>query len=258
MRPDAYSRFCFDKRPGGEKSFVQARKAERYYGAQLRKIARHVGELIGIDPPADLMQSFRLKERLRKYSEAITPWASSVAERMLADVSRRDRDAWRARSAEMGRLLRTEIAEAPTGHAMRRLLGEQVGLITSLPTEAGERVHRLVQEGMVNSTRASEISREIMRSGEVAESRARTIARTEVGRAATTLTQVRAESVGSEGYIWRIADRGARPSHKAMEGKFVRWDSPPTLDGLRGHAGCLPNCRCLPEPVLPGFFAVEI
>jgi uncharacterized protein with gpF-like domain len=39
-----------------------------------------------------------------------------------------------------------------------------------------------------------------------------------------------------------------------MEGKFVRWDEPPTLDNLTGHAGALPNCRCRPEPVIPDEF----
>jgi uncharacterized protein with gpF-like domain len=36
-----------------------------------------------------------------------------------------------------------------------------------------------------------------------------------------------------------------------MEGKFVTWDDPPTLDGMKGHAGQFPNCRCYPEPVIP-------
>jgi hypothetical protein len=32
-----------------------------------------------------------------------------------------------------------------------------------------------------------------------------------------------------------------------MKDKFVRWDNPPTLDGMTGHAGCLPNCECWSE-----------
>lgn len=244
-------RFSFD-RVAGTKSFVQARKVERYYGAQLRKIARHVGELVSASPPADLLQAAALGDRLRKYTDLIGPWARSVAERMIADVSRRDRQAWRARSAEMGRALRQEIEAAPTGEVMRALMAEQVGLITSLPMEAAQRVHRLTLEGITNSPRASEVAAEIMRTGEVTQSRANLIARTEVGRTATALTQARAEHIGSEGYIWRTAhDADVRPSHKAMDGKFVRWDQPPTLDGLTGHAGAIPNCRCTPLPVVP-------
>lgn len=45
--------------------------------------------------------------------------------------------------------------------------------------------------------------------------------------------------------------KAARPSHRAMEGRFVSWDSPPRLDGMTGHAGEFPYCRCYPEPVIP-------
>jgi hypothetical protein len=36
-----------------------------------------------------------------------------------------------------------------------------------------------------------------------------------------------------------------------MEGQFVKWDDPQKLDGMTGHAGEFPNCRCYPEPVVP-------
>jgi hypothetical protein len=36
-----------------------------------------------------------------------------------------------------------------------------------------------------------------------------------------------------------------------MKDKFVRWDNPPTLDGMTGHAGCLPNCKCWSEVQIP-------
>lgn len=153
----------------------------------------------------------------------------------------------------MSRGLRREIQTAPTGELFQALLNEQVTLIKSLPLEAAQRVHELTIKGLEDSTRASEIAKEIARSGEVAMSRANLIARTEVARTASTLTQSRAEHVGSEGYIWRTSDDSdVRHSHKQMNGKFVRWDSPPTLsDGTTTHAGQIYNCRCYPEPVLP-------
>ncbi|EFI2486087.1 phage minor head protein, partial [Escherichia coli] len=62
----------------------------------------------------------------------------------------------------------------------------------------------------------------------------------------------RALSIGSNGYIWRTAEDGdVRHSHREMEGKFVEWGKPPTLDGMTGHAGELPNCRCYKEIVFP-------
>lgn len=131
-------------------------------------------------------------------------------------------------------------------------MADQVTLIKSLPLEAAERVHRLAIEGIETGGRASSLAAEIMRTGEVTQSRATLIARTETGRVSTVLTQVRAEHIGSPGYTWRtVGDSDVRPSHRAMDRQFVPWGKPPTLDGLTGHAGAIPNCRCYCEPVIP-------
>ena len=135
---------------------------------------------------------------------------------------------------------------------MQDRIAENVRLIKSIVTHSADEVAKLVQESMATGMRAEDLAKRIEHVGEVSKSRARTIAATEVSKAGTALTRARAESVGSEGYIWRTARDGAvRDSHRMMEGKFVRWDSPPTLDGMTGHAGEFPNCRCYPEPVIP-------
>lgn len=206
-------------------------------------------------PPGDPATAVTIEQLLRRYAEALTPWAEATAARMLADIERRDEQAWKAwmaQAQEMSRALQAEIRNAPTGETMRALMAEQVGLIKSIPLDAAERVHRLTIEGIEDSTRAREISKAIQESGEVAKSRADLIARTEVTRTATTLTQARALHVGSQGYIWRTAGDGdVRESHREMNGKFVAWDDPPTLDKMAGHAGQFPNCRCYPEPAIP-------
>jgi len=217
------------------------------YSRALRKVAAHVGELVRAFPdPSDP----RLAEALLKYSEALDGWARVVAQKMLAAVAHRDIKAWREITKGMSLALRNEIENAPTGQAMRGLMADQVHLIKSLPLDAAQRVHNLVIQGQ-GSTRAAEIAKEIMRTSEVTKSRATLIALTETSRAATAMTQARAEHIGSEGYVWRTAkDSHVRESHKRMQGRFVRWDSPPTLDNMTGHAGCLPRCRCYPEVVI--------
>jgi SPP1 gp7 family putative phage head morphogenesis protein len=215
-------------------------------------VARHVGDLVRGFDLENLTLTGTIGRALERYAETLKPWAEAVGNRMVAEVAARDERSWFRVAEQMGNALRKEIAEAPIGQVMRARQDEQVRLITSLPREAAERVHAMTREGITKGWRADQISAEIMKTGEVTKSRADLIARTEVGRTSTLLTQARAEHVGSEGYNWRTAgDSDVRPSHKAMNGKFVLWTAPPTLDGLTGHAGAVPNCRCFPEPVLP-------
>ena len=231
---------------------VKTRGIEQRYGTQLRKVAQQVGAIIQPFTPGDMSQVPTIEHLLNAYADMLKGWATQTASNMLMDVALRDEQTWKTLAKDLSAGLRQEIRNAPTGAVMRALLAEQVDLIQSIPKEAAQRVHRLTLEGLEDSTRFTEIAKEIMRTEEVTTSRAVLIARTETSRTATTLTQARAESIGSEGYFWETAHDGTvRPSHKAMQGKFVRWDDPPTLDDLTGHAGCVPNCRCWPRVAIP-------
>jgi SPP1 gp7 family putative phage head morphogenesis protein len=164
---------------------------------------------------------------------------------MLWDVSRRNEQAWQELSKTMGEGLRQEIMHAPTGVAMRQLMEDQVALITSLPLEAAQRVHRLVTEGLTDGDRGKSLVQEIMRTGDVTRSRAICIARTETSRASSVLTQARAQYVGSDSYIWRTAnDALVRLPHRLMEGRVCSWANPPVVEKGKPpyHAGCIYNC----------------
>jgi SPP1 gp7 family putative phage head morphogenesis protein len=180
----------------------------------------------------------------------IEPWARTVSALMLADVARKDAKMWRQNSKEISAGLRQLVESAPVGDVLRRLQDDQVKLIQSIPTAAADRVHELSLEATVTGTRAEDLAKKILETENVTTARAALIARTEVSRAGANLLQARAEWAGSQGYIWRTSgDANVRDSHKEMEGRYVRWSSPPTLDKLTGHAGALPNCRCFAEPV---------
>lgn len=234
---------------------VKTKGIEQRYGTQLRKVAQQVGAIIQPFTPGDMSQVPTIEHLLNAYADMLKGWATQTASNMLMDVALRDEQTWKILAKDLSRGLREEIRNAPTGAVMRQLLAEQVDLIQSIPREAAQRVHRLTLEGIENSTRAGEIAKEIMASGNVAASRAQLIAVTEVSRTASTLTQARAVSIGSEGYFWRTSgDSSVRPDHQKLNGKFIRWDDPPIADersGIRAHAGCIFRCRCYPEPVIP-------
>jgi SPP1 gp7 family putative phage head morphogenesis protein len=241
-------------RTGKRLRWTLARAAESAYNSRLRQVAREVDKLVrGMAPDGRVADPAPLVQILNDYAALLRPWAASVANYMLADVSRRNLLAWKEQSREMSRALYAEVAHAPTGAAYKELMRLNVDLIQSIPRKAAERVHNLVTEARIGGRRHEEVAAAILESGRVSASKATLIARTEASRAAVTLTQARAQFVGSQGYLWRTAhDADVRPEHKEMEGVYVRWDRPPVTDMPNGyHAGCGPNCRCFPEPVLP-------
>lgn len=234
-------------------AFERVRRAERQFAVQLRKIARHIGDIVSTFQVDDPQQIDQMTEMLNRYSLLIRPWARSVSRRLLAEVGRRDAVAWKRYSRLMGAEIKREIEEAPTGHVFQKLMEEQVTLITSLPTDAANRVHQIVTGNLYEGARAGEVATEIMRTGKVTQARADLIARTETARAASSFMQARAEHIGSTHYIWRTSkDRRVRPSHRKLEGKVIAWNDPPECDPPhRAHAGMIWNCRCFPEPIIP-------
>ena len=193
-------------------------------------------------------------DRLERYAELIEPWSEAVSKRLISTLEIADDAMWRVRSYQISAGLR-ELMASSQGQITRSIIEDQVKLFKSLPLQAADRVydiHNQAIEAVVTGKRSSVLKQEIMRTGEVTEARARTIARTEVGRASTAITQARSTAIGSHGYIWRTADDSdVRHSHRQMEGQYVDWSKPPTLDGMTGHAGQFPNCRCYCEVVVP-------
>lgn len=233
--------------------FEMDRGIEQRYAMRLRALADRIGKMIGgfSDPLGEPVQQAQITKLMGEFADTITPWAQALAGRVVKEVDFKNRRAFHAHSKEMSRRLKYELEHAPTGEMMRLMQAEQVELIRSLPIEAAERVQTIALKNLLSGTRAESFAKEIMRSGDVAKSRATLIARTETARTASNLTMARAMFVGSTKYEWNTAkDEDVRPSHRKMQGQIVEWAHPPTLDGLRGNAGCLPNCRCFPAPVL--------
>ena len=233
----------------------RARKVEKKYGRQLRKIASYVDSIIkGFDVTDETVYP-SIVTALRKYTDSLDLWAKSASGKILMDVALRDERTWMIYAQDISVGLRKEIRETDIGAVMQKLIAEQTSLIKSLPLNAAQRVQDLATRAVIEGGRADEISGLIMAIGGVTKARANTIARTEISKASTIFTQARAEALGSDGYIWRSSeDEDVRDRHKELNGKFFKWDDPPIADeksGIRAHAGCIWNCRCYPEPVIP-------
>lgn len=244
--------------------FKPSTAAEREFYRQLRKVAEASGHIVERHAVgAKLTDERAMKRELEAYSVKLGPWATRQAARMLEMVEASNRRAYAAKSKAMGKALRAGVGEKDVGAASLVLLNEQVGLIKSIPLEAGLRAQKIAYEAFFAGTRAAPNSDTILElqdqmglSTEIAVSRALLISRTETARANATINQARAVAVGSNQYRWHNSGDGAvRPSHlklkgKKLQGMIFSWDHPPTLDdGMTGHPGTFPNCRCFAEPM---------
>jgi SPP1 gp7 family putative phage head morphogenesis protein len=234
--------------------FRAAKRMENDYLRSLKQVVKQIDNIIkGMSPRGIPQNPRQIEQMLQQYAQLISPWARVLANKMITEISEKNVLAWNTVGNNFGRSLRKELETSSTGQLFNQLLNEQVILITSLPLEAAQRVHKLTSEALITSARPKEIAAEIMKTGEVTKSRATCIARTEVSRTASKLTEARSSHLGITHYIWRTSgDSDVRHSHKEMDGKVIAWDTPPTLsDGSVTHAGQIYNCRCYPEPIIP-------
>lgn len=231
--------------------------AEREFIRALKLVAKVSGHIVMAHVNGDKVKDPKaMNKALEDYAQVLTPWATRTSAKLLEQVMKSNKRAYQNKSKTLGLELKLGVADSVTGKAAAGLMLEQVELIKSIPLEAGKRAQQLALEGFYNGTRADDIAEELMATTKVTESRAILIGRTETARANAYINQSRALSLGSNQYRWHNSGDGAvRPSHKyykgnKLQGRIFSWDSPPTLDdGMTGHPGTFPNCRCFAEGI---------
>jgi SPP1 gp7 family putative phage head morphogenesis protein len=235
--------------------FARVQRAHAVYQAQLRRIARQVGEIINAYPVGDPAAVAALQSLLDQYASILRPWAYSAAARMIAEVTRRDETAWFRHAAMIGVELRRELlGPGLLGETMRRLVEDQVQLITSIPIDAGRDVQAKSREYWAGGIRYDQLRSFVLERSNVTYNRATLIARTETAKTSSAVTQARSEFIGATHYVWRsVQDLDVRRMHKLLNGTVQAWDDPPIAEenGERHHPGNFPNCRCFAVPILP-------
>lgn len=248
-----------------EGKFKPSPTADRDFYRALKKIAQASGHIIERHNigGGKLIAEKEMQEALEAYSKVLTPWATRQSVKMLEKVTKSNQRAYAAKSKILGKAFQLGLSDSEVGRISQKLLIEQVALIQSIPIEAGLRAQKIAYESVLEGTRAApnqdtieELQKQLGLSTEVATSRAMLIARTEVARSNAVINQSRAMAAGSNQYRWHNSgDAAVRESHRIYEGKRLQgrifdWDDPPTLsDGMTGHPGEFPNCRCFAEPI---------
>lgn len=243
------------KGPRPPSPFEAARKIERTYAADLRKIAVELQRiadrypLLENDPAAHLPG---MEAAMRRYAATLKPWAEAKAQATVERLNAMNKRSWAQHAQNMSKALKSELERAPIADVMARYQAEQAAFIGDIAEDAADRIATLHEDVLLRGKRVDELARDLAATGKVSAARATLIARTEVARTANGLVRARAEYIGSESYTWRTArDGDVRGSHRQMEGHTVRYNDPPILDGKAAHAGEIYNCRCWQEPDIP-------
>lgn len=235
---------------------------EKRYARSIKKMYGQYEQIIKTytDPNAILsaLQDYVASAAFRKASEDL---AMKVVTHLFTDGQKTWREAARVngRGREIYDALQDELRNTPIGGVYYGLIQNNALLISTLPNDIAEQVTREVAEFAQSGRRSEDIASKIKQLfPDATKARADLIARTEVSKASTALTEARCQNLGINWYNWRTSeDQRVRSSHKHMDEVLINWHNPPSPEQLNHeraygnyHAGNTFNCRCYPEPVM--------
>ena len=136
---------------------------------------------------------------------------------------------------------------------LEQWVDQNVSLIKSIPQECLSEMQAITQKGFVDGKTITDISKDIRKAYSVSRSKALFIARDQMAKLNSEITQYQQRDAGVNRYIWSTSgDEKVRDSHAALDGKVFSWDAPPVVDkktGRRAHPGEDFQCRCVALPV---------
>ncbi len=135
---------------------------------------------------------------------------------------------------------------------------ENASLIKGLAREQVADIEQMIFRQVRAGAGTREIIAEIQEIIDAGKSRARLIARDQVGKFNGRLTELRQRQIGITEYTWQTSeDERVRPDHARLDQTVQRWDSPPVTvtkgkrSGERNHPGLDISCRCVALGIVP-------
>lgn len=241
--------------------FHRPNRLEEVYRSEIERL---LSNYFNIPTPTTLGE---LNARLVEYAQAsnfLKGFANNLATRMVTMTLQQNATSWRkaASQGSQGKLiygmLRNEL-RGTLEMQVRGLVKENSRLITTLPKRISAVISQHIQERQMQGIRSEQIMREIgPKMRDLKRYQIARIARTEVAKADTAVTRVRAESIGLSWYQWQTSeDQRVRDSHRHMDLVLINWNNAPSPELLskeksqgRYHAGNIYNCRCVALPLV--------
>ena len=231
--------------------FAPTRRYYADYERDLKRISVKVGDLISSMRIRNKDDLQRLIDKLSGYSAKVEKWSGKVAENMVDKLNSANLRDWHKHSQKLSKSLRQDVKNKQVAGIIDNLMREQKFWICSLPGDAADKIQSYMTEATIRGDRWETLVDKILKIPGMNYRRAKLIARTEGAKAASILTQARAQSIGCTHFIWRaVLDNRTRPSHRAMNGHVCEYARPPIVEGLPLIPGQTYNCRCHAEPII--------
>jgi len=230
-------------------------RLERLYERELVKLFKSFS-------PAALTQSaIRAVALDPKFALA----AQAVATRMVAQILNVNAVSWRAaamkatHSRQIFHALQQELQQTHTRKAINKLIGENAKLIQSIPLSLAQKVTGYAEAYAEKGLRGAQLEKDLRsKLAHLTANHIRLIARTEIAKGQTAITQTRAEQLDIQWYQWETShDTRVRKSHRNMDKVLAHWDDPPSPEALVGEKsagkygpGGIYWCRCAALPIV--------
>ena len=139
------------------------------------------------------------------------------------------------------------MSDSVLQEAVDEAVAANIALINSIPQQYLDKVEQAVMASLQAGTLNATLADDLLKIEGVTKSRAKLIARDQLGKINSRLSQIRQQSLGITHYFWSTSlDERVRDRHRRWDGDRIAWDTP-TIDGHPGHAI---QCRCTAIPDL--------
>lgn len=139
------------------------------------------------------------------------------------------------------------MSDSALKEAVDEAVAANIALINSIPQQYLDRVEQAVMASLQAGTLNDTLADDLLKIEGVTKNRAKLIARDQLGKINSRLSQIRQQSLGITHYFWSTShDERVRDRHRRWDGDLIAWDNPP----IDGHPGQAIQCRCTAIPDL--------
>lgn len=151
---------------------------------------------------------------------------------------------------------------------INKKIKERAELFKSIPIEVAKNIiQKIFELTFKGYTDEALINKEIKENylPNYTKSYVKLLVQTEISKTLVNITEFKCRKNNIPAYKWKTRDSKARKSHFSMSNVIIFWDDPPAPEDLfptysktgqpyknslgHYHAGCCPNCRCIPIPL---------